>query len=70
MFFFVPGQLGVSEGSYALLLEAMGLPGAAGVTIVLVRRARSLAVGGLGFLLFAGGPARRADDRINPAPKC
>jgi lysylphosphatidylglycerol synthase-like protein len=69
MFFFIPGQLGVSEGSYALLLQAMGLPAAAGVTIVLVRRARSLAIGGLG-LLFAGGPRRPANDEIEPAPKC
>ena len=65
MFFFVPGQLGVSEGSYALLLQAMGLPAAAGVTIVLVRRARSLAIGALGFLLFAGGRSRRQG---NPLP--
>jgi len=61
LFFFIPGQLGVSEGSYALLLQAMHLPAAAGVTIVLVRRARAIAVGGLGFLLFAGGPRRSAE---------
>jgi uncharacterized membrane protein YbhN (UPF0104 family) len=70
MFFFIPGQLGVSEGSYALLLQAMGLPAAAGVTIVLVRRARSLVIGGLGFLLFAGGRPRQVRDEITPAPKC
>ena len=58
------------EGSYALLLQAMGLPAAAGVTIVLVRRARSLVIGGLGFLLFAGGRPRQVRDEITPAPKC
>ena len=62
MFFFVPGQIGVSEGVYALLLPVVALPAAAGVTIALVRRLRALAVGGVGFLLFArpaDGDARR-----------
>jgi hypothetical protein len=54
LFFFVPGQVGVSEGMYALLLPAVGLPAAAGVTIALIRRARALTVGALGFLLIAG----------------
>jgi hypothetical protein len=57
LFFFIPGQVGVSEGIYAMLLPAVGLPAAAGVTIALVRRARALIVGGLGFLFFAA-PAR------------
>ena len=57
LFFFVPGQVGVSEGIYAMLLPAVGLPAAAGVTVALVRRARALIVGGLGFLFFAA-PAR------------
>jgi hypothetical protein len=57
MFFFVPGQIGVSEGIYALLLPLVGLPAAAGVTIALLRRARALVVGGAGFLFFAR-PAR------------
>jgi lysylphosphatidylglycerol synthase-like protein len=52
LFFFVPGQIGVSEGIYAVLLPAVGLPAAAGVTIALVRRARALLIGGLGFLFF------------------
>ncbi len=56
MFFFVPGQIGVSEGVYALLLPVLTLPAAAGVTIALVRRLRALAVGGAGFLLFAKPP--------------
>jgi hypothetical protein len=57
LFFFVPGQLGVSEGMYALLLPMVALPAAAGVTIGLVRRGRSLLVGTLGFLLVAA-PSR------------
>jgi hypothetical protein len=56
LFFFVPGQLGVAEGFYAILLPVLGLPAAAGVTISLVRRARALAVGALGFLVSARAP--------------
>ncbi len=63
LFFFVPGQVGVSEGMYALLLPAVGLPAAAGVTIALIRRARALTVGGLGFLLIA------APSRNRPRPR-
>jgi Lysylphosphatidylglycerol synthase TM region len=59
LFFFVPGQLGVSEGIYALLLPLVGLPAAAGVTIILLRRARALAVGAAGFLFFARPAGRR-----------
>lgn len=63
LFFFVPGQVGVSEGIYALLLPAVGLPAAAGVTIALVRRARALAVGGLGFLIMAAQSRKGKEPR-------
>jgi hypothetical protein len=52
IFFFVPGQVGVSESVYAVLMTAMGLPAAAGVTMALVRRARALVIGGIGFVLL------------------
>ena len=61
LFFFVPGQLGISEGIYALLLPLVGLPAAAGVTIILLRRARALAVGAAGFLFFARPARHRVD---------
>ena len=41
-FFFVPGQVGVAEGTYVLLFGAFGLPAAAGFTVSFVRRIRSL----------------------------
>jgi len=63
LFFFVPGQVGVAEGVYALLLPVMGLPAAAGVTIALIRRVRALAVGAAG-LLIAG--SSRATDQPQP----
>jgi len=54
LFFFVPGQVGIAEGVYAVLLPVLGLPAAAGVTIALIRRVRALAVGAAGLLLAWG----------------
>jgi hypothetical protein len=53
VFFFVPGQVGASEGIYTLLFRAIGLPAAAGLTMALVRRVRGLIVGGLGMAILA-----------------
>src|SRR5262245_37131348 len=41
--FFVPGQAGVAEGSYAVIFTVFGLPAAAGVTLSFARRVRTLA---------------------------
>lgn len=60
LFFFVPSQIGVAEGIYAVLLPVLGLPAAAGVTISLVRRARALTVGALGLLIAARAPVHSA----------
>lgn len=58
-FFFVPGQIGASEGVYALLARAVGLPPAVGLTIALVRRVRALlvAVAGVGVLALVNQEA-------------
>jgi len=58
-FFFVPGQVGAQEGIYALLLGAVGLPAAAGVTLSLVRRVRGLIVSGLAVGAVALAPAQQ-----------
>jgi len=42
-------QLGISEGAYALVFDAMGLSAAAGFALAFVRRARTLAVAGIGL---------------------
>lgn len=52
-FSFVPGQVGVSEGTFALLFSAIGLPSAAGLTLALVRRIRALLVAAAGLAAFA-----------------
>ena len=52
-FFFVPGQLGAQEGVYTLLFQAIGLSGAVGLTMALVRRVRALIVAGAGVAILA-----------------
>jgi hypothetical protein len=50
VFFFVPAQLGATEGSNALIFPIIGLPVAAGVTLALVRRIRSMCIAGIGIV--------------------
>jgi hypothetical protein len=52
-FFFIPSQVGVSEGVYSLLVSALGFPAAAGLTLALVRRVRGLIVAGAGVIVLA-----------------
>jgi hypothetical protein len=49
LFFFVPGQLGATEGNYALIFPILALPVAAGLTLALVRRVRSLCIAAIGI---------------------
>ncbi len=50
VFFFVPAQVGVSEGAYAVLFDILELPAAAGVSVAFIRRLRTLAVATVGFI--------------------
>lgn len=54
--FFIPANIGVSEGSYAFGLYILGFPGSLGVSIGFIRRLRTLVwtVIGLMLMLFAG----------------
>ena len=52
-FSFIPGQFGASEGVYALLFGAIGLPTAAGLTLALVRRVRGVLVAAAGVITLA-----------------
>jgi hypothetical protein len=52
-FLFIPLQLGVSEGAYALIFSVMGLPLAAGFALAFLRRARSLAIASVGLAMLA-----------------
>lgn len=62
VFMFVPQQMGVAEGTYALIFDVLALPAAAGFAIALLRRLRALVVSAVGLALIARltreGPAR------------
>jgi uncharacterized protein (TIRG00374 family) len=53
VFMFVPQQMGVAEGTYALIFDVLALPAAAGFAIALLRRIRALAVTAIGLALLA-----------------
>jgi hypothetical protein len=57
--FFVPGQVGVAEGSYALLFALFGLSTQAGVAVSFVRRLRSMATAGIGLAALSRGTSSR-----------
>jgi uncharacterized membrane protein YbhN (UPF0104 family) len=62
VFAFVPGQVGAAESVYVLLVRAVGVPAAVGLTLALVRRVRSLLVGAIGMgalTLFKDASASR-----------
>lgn len=52
-YFFVPGQVGVAEGSYAVLFGLFGLSVQAGVAVSFVRRLRSIVTAGAGLVMLA-----------------
>lgn len=64
-FFFIPGQVGAAEGSYALIFMAMQLPASAGFAVALARRLRSLLIAGLGLALT---PGWRGGGQITKSP--
>jgi len=51
-FFFIPGQVGAAEGTYALIFKTVGLSASAGFALAVARRLRSILVAGVG-LAFA-----------------
>ena len=65
VFFFVPLQMGASEGAYVIVFGALGLSGAVGFSVSFVRRFRSLLVASIGLAALdrltrrtAGAPTR------------
>lgn len=48
-YFFVPGQVGVAEGTYVVIFSVFGLSAAAGFAVSFVRRIRSIATAGIGL---------------------
>jgi len=61
-FFFIPGQVGAAEGTYALIFKTVGLSASAGFALAVGRRLRSLLVAGVGLAfapLWRDAPPRR-----------
>ena len=50
--FFVPGQIGASEGLYAVVFDAIGLTATVGFSLALARRLRSFLTAGAGLLFL------------------
>jgi hypothetical protein len=53
LFFFVPGQVGASEGAHAVVFETLGFPAVAGFSIPFVRRIRAVTVAALGLVTLS-----------------
>jgi uncharacterized membrane protein YbhN (UPF0104 family) len=53
VFFFIPGQVGASEGTHTLIFEAVGLSAVAGFAVPFIRRIRSIVVAALGLLALS-----------------
>jgi Lysylphosphatidylglycerol synthase TM region len=51
-FFFIPGQVGAAEGTYALIFKTVGLPASAGFALAVARRLRSVMVAGVGLAMM------------------
>jgi hypothetical protein len=65
-FKFVPFRIGVDEASSGGLAMLLGWGAAAGVTLAIVKKVRSLAWTGVGLLLIAAHPARGAPATDRP----
>jgi hypothetical protein len=61
--FFVPGQLGAPEGGLSLAFLALGLPGDAGLSVALIRRARQVLFSCLALALLAAAQGRSGSRR-------
>jgi hypothetical protein len=51
VFVFIPGQFGAAEGANAVIVGALGYPGALGVALSLLRRLRAYAIAGIGLVV-------------------
>ena len=69
-FSLVPSQLGIHEGSIALLAMALGLDPAAGVALVFLQRLRQLVFVAIGFALLAARRSRPYPRSANSSPSC
>ena len=66
--FFLPGALGVFEGTSVLMFKVLGLGGAQGIVFGLVRRARMLLMSAAGVALHWLGRQALASSAASPSP--
>ena len=64
-YFFVPGQVGVAEGTYAVIFNTFAIPAAAGFAVSFVRRVRSVLTATIG--LSALSRSTRLSEGSTPA---
>jgi hypothetical protein len=64
----IPSQLGILEGSQALVAAALGVPVTAAVAVVLLQRVRQLASGAIAWILLAS--VRRRDPATRDRGTC
>lgn len=71
LFFFVPGQIGVTEGSNVFLFKVMGLGISAGIALSLIEKIRTFFWIGYGLLvwIWAFRESVKSSAEINPAEK-
>jgi len=50
--FFIPGQVGAAEGTYAFIFKTVGLPASVGYALAVARRLRSILVAGVGLSIM------------------
>jgi glycosyltransferase 2 family protein len=62
VFFILPGQWGVMESFYILVLQSMGYPAAVGLSLSVIRRIRNIIFVGVGLALFSLGKRRPAGE--------
>src|SRR5262249_8687473 len=61
--FFVPAQIGVAEGGYAVIFGLFGLPAVAGVTLSIARHVRTLVIALIGMCALARLAGRASSRR-------
>jgi uncharacterized membrane protein YbhN (UPF0104 family) len=61
VFFLMPGQWGVAEGSHLFILRCMGCPPLAGLSMGIIKRIRKLLFAAVGMLLYSWYRARKGN---------
>jgi uncharacterized membrane protein YbhN (UPF0104 family) len=61
VFFLMPGQWGVAEGSHQFIVHSMGFPPLAGLSLGIIKRMRKLAFAAIGLLMYLCYRARMED---------